>query len=124
MSNESYAKIIDKIMAMDLLVRSFNDEEYIEPWLMNGVPDGCECRDDYEATYPNDADLELTYGALSAFFCRLIAKQAASITMPEKCTDFPRDSGLMVVRLSSNNCYWRREPWKITKRRTRSVRTL
>lgn len=101
MTDKKYAEIIAKIMAMDLLVRSFNDEEYIEPWLVNGVPDGCECREDYEATYPNDEDLELTYGALSAFFCRLIARQAASIEMPEKGTDFPPrlriDGGRIII---------------------------
>lgn len=28
------------ILAMELLVRSINNENQIEPWLMNGVPDG------------------------------------------------------------------------------------
>lgn len=79
MDDKEYAKIIDKIMAMDLLVRSFNDEEWVGPWLTYGVPDGCECREDYEVLYPNDEDLEETYADLSARFCRLIARQVAKI---------------------------------------------
>lgn len=89
MSDERYSEIIAKIMAMNLLARSFNDEEHIEPWLIYGVPDGLEYRSDYECTYPNDNDLEETYADLAALFCRLIASQAASIRMPEHGTDFP-----------------------------------
>jgi hypothetical protein len=88
-TDREYAAIIAKIMAMDLLVRSFNDEEYIESWLMNGVPDGLDDKEDYEDIYPNNKDLEQTYTDLATLFCRLIARQAASIQMPEKGTDFP-----------------------------------
>jgi hypothetical protein len=88
-TDREYAVIIAKIMAMDLLVRSFNDEEYIESWLAYGVPDGLESEEDYQAIYPNDRDLEETFKELSTKFCRLIARQAAAIQMPEKGTDFP-----------------------------------
>lgn len=89
MTEERYAEIIDKIMAMDLLVRAFNDEDYIEPWLINGVPDGLEEREDYEDAFPNDKDLQWIYMDLTALFCRLIARQAASIRESESNTDFP-----------------------------------
>lgn len=89
MTDERYSHIIKSIMAMDYLVHGFNDEEWVEPWLMDGVTDGLEYRSDYELTYPNDNDLEETYADLTALFCRLIARQAASIKMPENGTDFP-----------------------------------
>lgn len=47
MNRERYDDIITTIMAMDHIVHSFNDEEWIEPWLIDGVPDGQECREDY-----------------------------------------------------------------------------
>ena len=78
-TDREYAAIIAKIMAMDLLVRSFNDEEYTESWLMNGVPDGLDVKEDYEDIYPNNKDLEQTFKDLADLFCRLIARQAASI---------------------------------------------
>jgi hypothetical protein len=99
-TDREYAKIIDKIMAMDLLVRSFNDEEWIGPWLVNGVPDGLDGREDYKDTYPNDKALESEYAELTAMFCRLIARQTASIQMPVESTDFPprlKFNGDMVI---------------------------
>lgn len=89
MTDERYNYIITTIMAMDHIVHSFNDEGWIEPWLIYGVPDGLDSREDYESTYCNDGDLEDDYDDLTALFCRLIAQQAASIQMPEEGTDFP-----------------------------------
>lgn len=89
MNRERYDYIITTIMAMDHIVHSFNDEEWIEPWLFDGVPDGLECREDYEYTYPCYDNLEESYAELTALFCWIIAKQTASIQMPEKGTDFP-----------------------------------
>jgi hypothetical protein len=87
-TDREYAKIIDKIMAMDLLVRSFNDEEWVFQWLAYGVPDGTQSREDYEDTYPNDITLEREYRSLTALFCRMVAAQTASIQMPVEGTDF------------------------------------
>lgn len=89
MTDERYNYIISSIMAMDHLVSGFNDEEWVEPWLMNGVPDALDSREDYEYMYPKSNRLEDDYADLTALFCRLIARQAASIEMPEKGTNFP-----------------------------------
>jgi hypothetical protein len=80
-TDKKYAHIIDKIMAMDLLASSFNDEVWILPWSLKGVPDGLESREDYENRFPNDEDLVRKYDELTALFCRLIARQTASISI-------------------------------------------
>lgn len=72
-----WSRKIDVIMAMDTIVRRFNDEDWIEPWLSVGVPDGLEGRADYEDTYPNNASFDENYARLTALFCRLIARQTA-----------------------------------------------
>lgn len=88
MTQERYKDIITSIMAMDHLVHSFNDEGWVEPWLIQGVPDGMECREDYEDTYPRDNRLKDRYAELTALFCWIIANQTVSIRMPEKGRDF------------------------------------
>lgn len=98
MTDERYNHIITTIMAMDHIVHSFNDEEWIEPWLVYGVPDGLDSRDDYRDAYPNDEELEYEYGNLTAMFCCLIASQTATIKMPESGTDFPS-----TIRLNGGN---------------------
>lgn len=87
-TNREYAHIINKIMAMDLLVRAFNDEEWVESWLAYGVPDGTESREEYEDMFPNCKDLKKEYQSLTTIFCHLIARQTAMIQMPEPGTDF------------------------------------
>ena len=56
------------IHAMDIIVRGFNDEEWIESWLAYGVQDVMD-------TYPNDEGFEQEFKDLQWQFVNLIAWQ-------------------------------------------------
>ena len=65
------------VLAMEMLVRAINDEDLIDAWLMNGVPDG-----DIEG-YSLDTNQvddyftdENNYGDLLDLFLRLMEKAA------------------------------------------------
>ena len=42
MQPENVAKRVELLKAMDVVVRSLNDEEVMDLWLTNGVPDGAD----------------------------------------------------------------------------------
>lgn len=88
MTEERYSHIIKSIMAMDHLVHGFNGEEWVESWLINGVPDGLDGRDDYESAYPMSDNLEDDYTDLTALFCRLIARQVVFVEMPKNPEEY------------------------------------
>lgn len=47
MQSENIAERVELLKAMDIVVRSLNDEEVLELWFTNGVPDGAD-DSDYE----------------------------------------------------------------------------
>ena len=47
MTPENIAERVELLKAMDVVVRSLNDEEVMDLWLTNGVPDGAD-ESDYE----------------------------------------------------------------------------
>lgn len=60
MKPENVAKRVELLKAMDVVVRSLNDESVMDLWLTNGVPDGAD-ESDYEfiaedVTTPEDED--------------------------------------------------------------------
>lgn len=60
MKPENIAERVELLKAMDVVVRSLNDEEVMDLWLTNGVPDGAD-ESDYEfiaedVTTPEDED--------------------------------------------------------------------
>ena len=60
MQPENVAERVELLKAMDVVVRSLNDEEVMDLWLTNGVPDGAD-ESDYEfiaedVTTPEDGD--------------------------------------------------------------------
>lgn len=60
MQPENVAKRVELLKAMDVVVRSLNDESVMDLWLTNGVPDGAD-DSDYEfiaedVTTPEDED--------------------------------------------------------------------
>ena len=63
------------IHAMDIIVRGFNDEEWIESWLACGVPDGTDTVQDVMDTYQNDDDFEQDFKGLQRLFVNLVAGQ-------------------------------------------------
>ena len=63
------------IHAMDIIVRGFNDEEWIESWLTYGVPDGTDTVQDVMDTYPNDDDFKQDFKDLQRLFVNLVAGQ-------------------------------------------------
>lgn len=54
---------VNQLKAMDKFVHEVNDEELIEDWLTNGVPDEAS-EDDYDEIAAND---ELYYGCVRLF---------------------------------------------------------
>lgn len=77
------------VRSMELLVRSVNNEEYIEPWLMCGVADG-DITDD-----TTDEDLEIyvkddkDFASLMGLFLRIMSRAR-------------KDGGLYVDNVVSN----------------------
>ena len=60
MQSENIAERVELLKAMDVIVRSLNDESVMDLWLTNGVPDGAD-DSDYEfiaedVTTPEDED--------------------------------------------------------------------
>lgn len=63
------------IHAMDIIVRSFNDEEWTEPWLVYGVPDDANTIEDVMGVYPNDDEFADEFKQLQLLFVNLVAVQ-------------------------------------------------
>lgn len=62
------------IYSMNNIIRSLSDEELMESWLVNGVPDGSETLDDIKAVYGcyDDNELMYEYEALTHLFGRIV----------------------------------------------------
>ena len=63
-------KRVEMLRAMELIVRSLNDEEIIEAWLMNGIADGDAEQDD-KFLFDNYGD-DTTFADIMATFCRVM----------------------------------------------------
>ena len=66
MKPENVAKRVELLKAMDVVVRSLNDESVIDLWLTNGVPDGAD-ESDYEFIAEDVATPEDEDGDTSCF---------------------------------------------------------
>lgn len=62
------------IYSMNNIIRSLNDEELMESWLMNGVPDGSETLEDIKDVYDiyDDDELMKEYEELTHLFARIV----------------------------------------------------
>ena len=67
-------RMLDVIHAMDVIMRSLNDEDLAYTWLALGVPDGTNGQSDVDELYGDQSDEELEnyYEELAALFARLI----------------------------------------------------
>ena len=66
MKPENVAKRVELLKAMDVIVRSLNDESVMDLWLTNGVPDGAD-DSDYESIAEDVATPEDEDGDTSCF---------------------------------------------------------
>ena len=66
MKPENVAKRVELLKAMDVVVRSLNDESVMDLWLTNGVPDGAD-ESDYEFIAADVATPEYEDGDTSCF---------------------------------------------------------
>ena len=66
MKPENVAKRVELLKAMDVVVRSLNDESVMDLWLTNGVPDGAD-ESDYEFIAEDVATPEDEDGDTSCF---------------------------------------------------------
>lgn len=66
MQPENVAKRVELLKAMDVVVRSLNDEEVMDLWLTNGIPDGAD-ESDYEFIAEDVATPEDEDGDTSCF---------------------------------------------------------
>ena len=66
MQPENVAKRVELLKAMDVVVRSLNDESVMDLWLTNGVPDGAD-ESDYEFIAEDVATPEYEDGDISCF---------------------------------------------------------
>lgn len=62
------------IYSMNNIICSLNDEDLMEGWLMNGVPDGCDTLDDINDIYGDYDNEELMerYEELTHLFARIV----------------------------------------------------
>ena len=74
MNNFDREQALINIYSMNNIIRSLNDEELMESWLMNGVPDGSETLDDIKDVYGSYDDKELMYEyeELTHLFARIV----------------------------------------------------
>ena len=66
MQPENVAKRVELLKAMDVVVRSLNDESVMNLWLTNGIPDGAD-DSDYEFIAEDVATPEYEDGDISCF---------------------------------------------------------
>ena len=66
MQPENVAKRVELLKAMDVVVRSLNDESVMDLWLTNGIPDGAD-DSDYEFIAEDVATPEYEDGDISCF---------------------------------------------------------
>ena len=75
MKKELWKHQCELIHAMNVICRSFNDEKWVESWLMYGVPDGTDTEQDIMDMYPNDEEFEQEFKDLQRLFVNLVAGQ-------------------------------------------------
>lgn len=68
-SNITISSRAEQLKLMDLFVHTFNDEDLVEPWLMNGIPDGSD-ESDYRMLAEDAAD----YNDIFNLFVRLVQR--------------------------------------------------
>ena len=66
MQPENVAERVELLKAMDVVVRSLNDESVMDLWLTNGIPDGAD-ESDYEFIAEDVATPEYEDGDTSCF---------------------------------------------------------
>ena len=74
MNNFDREQALINIYSMNNIIRSLSDEELMESWLMNGVPDGSETLDDIKDVYGlyDDNELMYEYEELTHLFARIV----------------------------------------------------
>lgn len=69
--NEVINRRVEVLQNMDYAIRFMNDESVMEPWLMEGVPDGADL-DDYQSIAEDHDE----YIYIVKLFAKLVAKYA------------------------------------------------
>lgn len=66
--------IYQKIHAMNVIMRSLNDEGMLEPWLVEGVPDGTDTLEEIKDVYDYEEDVELyeEFERLATLFAMIV----------------------------------------------------
>ena len=66
--------IFKNLFAMDTIVHSLSDEDLMEGWLANHVPDGCDSIKDIEEhySYMTDEELAEEYENTAKYFARIV----------------------------------------------------
>ena len=77
------------VRAMELLVRSVNNEEHIEPWLMCGVADGDITDDTTDEDLETYVEDDKDFASLMGLFLRIMSRAR-------------KDGGLSVDNVVSN----------------------
>ena len=79
MTAEEKEAIFEKIHAMDVIMRSLNDEDELCVWWLLGVPDGTDTLEDVREMYdlPEDDDLRAEFAELSELFARIVVSATA-----------------------------------------------
>ena len=74
MNNFDRERALINIYSMNNIIRSLSDEELMESWLTNGVPDGSETLDDIKDVYGlyDDNELMYEYEELTHLFARIV----------------------------------------------------
>ena len=72
------------IYSMNTIMRSLNNEDWLNVWLTNGVPDGDFTLDAIKRDYPNDEYFDERFNELSGIFIRILGKQAVKIVMKDE----------------------------------------
>ena len=73
MNNFNREHAFINIYSMNNIIRSLSDEELMESWLMNGVPDECITLEDIKDVYDiYDEELMYEYEELTHLFARIV----------------------------------------------------
>ena len=74
MNNFNREQAFINIYSMNNIIRSLSDEELMESWLMNGVPDECITLEDIKDVYDmyDDEELMNEYEELTHLFARIV----------------------------------------------------
>lgn len=67
-------RMYETIHAMNVIMRALNDEEMLEPWLVEGVPDGTDTLEDIKDVYDykEDAELYEEFERLATLFAMIV----------------------------------------------------